>query len=144
MDLVVTLRTARVLLFAAVLVLLISIGIRKRAQWWQITWLILFVAHQLTFTVFVLFAQWQGIETDLEFMRAWAAAVDLHLGIAALTYLLVLSRSPKNVRRAIPHDRRTGADIDQRVAYLAAQWEQLGIKPRNEVRRNHTKPKRTA
>jgi hypothetical protein len=54
MDLLTILRIARVVLFVTVLIVLITVGIKQRAQWWRLNALVLFVSHQLVFSIYVL------------------------------------------------------------------------------------------
>lgn len=91
MDAVAILRVARVVLGMCVFVVAIAFALRRRIEWWQVIWLLIYTSHYLVFTTYILVAGWMGV-INTPFARTWSLLLDIHGSLAVLMYLIVISR----------------------------------------------------
>lgn len=142
-DVVTALRIVRVAMGGCVITLAVAYALRRRVEWWQVIWLLIYTSHYLVFTTYILIAGWMNV-INTPFARTWSLLLDIHGSLAVLMYLIVVSRGANGHRifwrDLFRHVRRVrGGDVrkpDHTVYSMAAQWEALD-KELERDRSNH-------
>jgi hypothetical protein len=140
------LRVLRVALGLCVIVVVIVLAVRRRIEWWQVAWLMIYLINQSAFAAYILIAGHLGA-IDTAMARIWSVTLDIHGSFAMLMFLTVVmlsgrkgrgdgqgkgqSKGQRNERRKPQPQRlaRTRADRaddrHQSLVDLSAEWEFL-------------------
>jgi hypothetical protein len=141
-DALTMLRVLRVALGLCVIVVVIVLAVRRRIEWWQVAWLMIYLINQSAFAAYILVAGHLGT-IDTAIARIWSVTLDIHGSFAMLMFLAVVTLSGRKGRgkgkgKGQQHGRRRpetqrpprthahGADDrHQPPVDLSAEWEFL-------------------